>query len=325
MSKWTYIGRRAGHSLLTFLVLVTLLFGIFRLLPGDPVAAVSSPEMTPSVRQDLVERFGLDQPLHVQYLRFLRRLAVGDFGVSFAYQRPVLPVVLERASNTAVLILLVFVLSYGLGFTLGVIAAWKRGTAIDSLILFFVLGFRSAPMLWTGMMALFSFAHVWPIFPVGGMRSPGSVSIGFVERYLNVDFLWHLVLPMVISSLYFLGFPALLTRNAMLEVIGEDFIELARAKGQREVAVMFKHAARNAILPPVTAAAVFIGWAFGGILVVEYVFSWPGLGTEMVYAVGYRDYPLAQGCFMFIGILILLSNLLADLLYVWLDPRIARQ
>lgn len=324
MNRWAYIRRRAVHTLLTFGVLVTLLFAMFRLLPGDPVAAMSSPEMTPSVRQDLVERFGLNRPLHIQYARFLGRLVAADFGVSFAYQRPVLPIVLERASNTVILIVLAFVISYGAGFGLGVIAAWKRGTMLDSLILFFVLGFRSAPMLWTGMMALFFFAHVWPIFPVGGMRSPGSVAVGFAAKYLSLDFVWHLVLPLGVSSLYFMGFPALLTRNAMLEVIGEDFIELARAKGQREIAVMFKHAARNAILPPVTAAAVFIGWAFGGILVVEYVFSWPGLGTEMVYAVGYRDYPLAQGCFTFIGILVLLSNLVADMLYAWLDPRIAR-
>ncbi|MGH7659517.1 MAG: ABC transporter permease [Vulcanimicrobiaceae bacterium] len=323
MARGTFFLRRAAQSIAAFFVLATLIFCIFRLLPGNPVGAVSSPEMTEAVRHELIVRFGLDQPVYVQYFRFLKELAVGDFGTSFTYQQPVLPIVLDRAANTATIILPAFVLSYGLGFALGVIAAWKRGTAIDSSIVLFVLGFRSAPMLWTGMMALFLLAFVWPLFPVGGMRSPGSFSFGF-EKYLNPDFLWHLTLPLIVSSLYFLGFPAILTRNAMLEVVGEDFIELARAKGQTEAGIMFRHAARNAILPPVTAAAVFIGWAFGGILVLEYVFSWPGLGTEMVHAVGARDYPLAQGCFMFIGILILLSNLVADVLYSWLDPRISQ-
>ena len=325
MSKQRYFFRRAVHSLITLWVLMTILFCLFRLLPGDPVAAVSSPEMSAEVKRDLIERFELDKPLYVQYVGFFRGTLRGDLGISFAYQRPVFGIVLARASNTLILIIVVFIVSYSLGFLIGVISAWKRGSRIDNVLLLFALGFRSAPVLWTGMMALYLLSYLWHVFPVGGIRSPGSVSTNFFEHFFNLDFLHHLFLPVVVSSLYFMGFPALLTRSAMHEVMDEDFIELARAKGLKEVAVMFKHAARNAILPAVTAAAVFIGWAFGGILTVEYVFSWPGLGTEMVYAVGYRDYPLAQGCFIFIGLLIIAANLVADFIYGYLDPRIVYQ
>jgi peptide/nickel transport system permease protein len=184
------------------------------------------------------------------------------------------------------------------------------------------LAFRSAPVFWTGMVALMYLSYTWDLFPIGGMRTPGYEAAGMWDKYISLDFLHHLILPAVISALYYLGLPMLLTRTSMLQVFGEEFVDLARARGLSEMRVMFAHVLRNALLPLVTASAVAIGLAVGGNIVIEYVFSWPGIGAQIVLATANRDYPLAQGTFIIIGITVMAANLLADLAYGYLDPRI---
>jgi peptide/nickel transport system permease protein len=317
-----YLLRRLGHLLITQLVVVTLIFGLFRLLPGDPAAALVDPLAPPETRALLLEQLGLDRPLPVQYVKYLGGLVQGELGLSFRSNQPVVAVLQDKILNTFMLTLAAFLFAYTLGLLGGVILAWNRGGRVDTLGTMLVLIFRSAPIFWTGMVAIMLFAFRLDWLPHAGMRTPGYEASGWLGTYLSLDFLQHLVLPVLVSGLYYAGLPLLLMRNNMLEVLGEDFVEMARAKGMRPTRLMFAHAARNALLPAVTASALFIGWAMGGQVLVEYVFSWPGLGREIVLAVEHRDYPVAQGAFLFISLLVSAMNLLADVLYSWLDPRI---
>ena len=322
MPSGRYLLRRLVHLLITQLVVITLIFGLFRLLPGDPAAAMVDPLAPPESRQLLLEQLGLDRPLPVQYVKYLAGLVRGELGLSFRTNQPVVSVLRDKILNTFLLTLAAFLFAYTLGALAGVILAWNRGTRVDALGTMLVLMFRSAPIFWTGMLAIMVFAFHLGWLPHAGMRSPGYEASGWLETYLSLDFLQHLILPVVVSGLYYAGLPLLLMRNTMLEVLGEDFIDMARAKGMRPIRLMFAHAARNALLPAVTASALFIGWAMGGQVLVEYVFSWPGLGREIVVAVEHRDYPVAQGAFLFIALLIAALNFFADLIYSWLDPRI---
>lgn len=320
-----YVIRRLLQGLVTLWVIATITFLLFRLLPGDPTYAVLDPTFPADVRELLRERFGLDQPMSTQYVRYLANLARGEFGRSFFYNLPAMQIIRERLINTLILAMASFVLAYSIGIVGGVLMAWRRGTRFELVAATIALVFRAAPMFWTGMLAvmLFSFKLDW--LPHAGLRTPGYEAVGFLDKYLSLDFLAHLVMPATISALYFLGFPLLLLRNTMLEVLGEDYIELARAKGLSDRRIMFHHAARNALLPIVTSAAVYIGLALGGIAVIEYVFSWPGLGLEIVAATQRRDFPIAQAAFLLLGTMVVVMNFVADLVYSYLDPRIAFQ
>ncbi|MDP6087602.1 MAG: ABC transporter permease [Nitrospinota bacterium] len=323
MPGYQYLLRRLLHLAITQLVVITLIFGLFRLLPGDPASAMVDPLAPPESRQLLLKHLGLDRPLHVQYFTYLRNFVRGELGVSFRYNRPVVSVLWGKVLNTLILTLAAFVFAYTLGIIGGIILAWNHGTKVDTVGSILVLVFRSAPIFWSGIMAIMLFSFWLDWLPHAGMRTPGYEATGLLETYVSMDFVRHLILPVLISGLYYIGLPLLLMRNTMLDVLGEEFIEMARAKGMGPIRLMFRHAARNALLPVITAGALFIGWAMGGQVLVEYLFSWPGLGREIVLAVENRDYPMAQGAFLFISLMVMTLNLLADVVYSWLDPRIA--
>jgi len=323
MASRQYLLRRVLHLLITQLAVITIIFGLFRLLPGDPAAAMVDPLAPPETRELLLHQLGLDRPLPLQYVTYLGNLIRGELGRSFRSNQPVVAVLQDKILNTLVLTLAAFLFAYTLGMLGGVVLAWYRGTKVDAVGSVIALVFRSAPIFWTGVLAMMFFTFHLGWLPHAGMRTPGYEASGILGTYLSLDFLQHLILPVVVSGLYYMGLPLLLMRNTMLEVLGEDFIEMARAKGMRRSRLMFMHAARNALLPVITASALFIGWAMGGQVLLEYIFSWPGLGREIVLAVENRDYPMAQGAFLFISILVMTLNLLADLIYSWLDPRIA--
>ncbi len=318
-----YALRRLAHLAITQLAVVTIIFALFRLLPGDPASALVDPLAPPETRARLLEQLGLDRPLPVQYARYLTGLARGELGVSFRSNQPVAAVLADKILNTFTLTLAAFLFAYTLGLLGGVVLAWHRGTKLDAVGALVVLVFRSAPIFWTGMLGIMLFAFSLGWLPHAGMRAPGASTTTVAETFLSLDFLHHLLLPVLVSGLYYAGLPLLLMRNTMLGVLGEDFIEMARAKGMSSARLMFVHAARNALLPAVTASALFIGWAMGGQVLVEYVFSWPGLGREIVLAVENHDYPVAQGAFLFISLLVGALNFVADFVYSWLDPRIA--
>jgi peptide/nickel transport system permease protein len=319
---WRYILRRIVVLIINLWLVATLIFLMFRFLPGDPTAMFLDPLMTAEVRQAVLERFGLDRPLHEQYTLYMRNLLRGDFGWSFYYNRPVGEIITDFLPNTIVLAGVSLVLAYGVGVIGGVILAWTRNSRFGEWGTVIPLFFRSAPVFWTGMVALLLFSSHWDLFPHRGMRTPGYEADTLIQKFVSLDFLHHLALPAIISALYYMGLPMLLTRTSMLEVFGEEFVDLARARGFTEARVMFVHILRNALLPVVTATAVAIGLAIGGNIVVEYVFSWPGIGREIVRATQNRDYPLAQGMFMIIAVAMMVANTLADLAYAYLDPRV---
>ncbi|MFC0278730.1 ABC transporter permease [Falsigemmobacter intermedius] len=317
-----YLIRRFLQALLALFIIATLLFFLFRLGLPDPTTALVSEGLSPEQRAEVRAQFGLDQPLWQQYLIFLQNAVTGDFGTSFHYRAPVADIVWERLGNTMVLMLTAIIAAYGIGMPLGAWLSWRRGSNADSLGVFLGLMFRSAPMFWTGMIAILVFGVWLEWLPTSGMRTLPYEASGFWDKILTLDFLHHLILPASIVALFYLGSPLLIMRNTMLEVYGEDFIEMARAKGLTERRVLYKHAARNALLPVVTQLAVTIGLAAGGQVVVEVVFSWPGLGREILNAVRTSDFPLAQACFLIMACFVIFLNLAVDILYSALDPRV---
>lgn len=318
--------RLIGRLVLTLFVLwtvATILFLIFRLMPGSPLAAFVSPTFTPEQQDSLRRQFGLDQSLFQQYVLFIGNLLQGDLGESFFYKRPVGEVVMTAFANTIALTLGSLLIAYMFGVLMGAMFAWKRGTWIEGVGIPIVLVTRAAPEFWLGMvmLAIFSFGLGW--FPGGGANSAGDSYASEWARVFSLDFLRHLILPAMALALYLQGLPLLLMRTNMLEVMQEDFVTMARMKGLSTWAIVIRHAARNALLPVATAFALGIGQSVGGNVVVETVFSWPGLGRLLVDAVASSDYPLAQGAFLMITTVLVTMNFVADMLYSLLDPRIA--
>lgn len=318
-----YIIRRLLIMVLMILLVSTMIFLLFRTMPGDPTASMVDPSIPSEARQALLERYGLHESLWTQYTIFMGDLLRLDFGSSYYYNRPVLQIIQNRLPATLILMFTAMLFAYLIGIFGGAWMAWKRGTKLESTGITLSLIFRSAPTFWVGMMVILVFAVRLGWFPAQGMRTTGYEGTTFGEIFISLDFLRHLILPAFTAGLYFLATPALIMRNSMLEVLSEDYIEMAHAKGLPERQVLYRHAARNALLPVVTAGALFIGMAIGGQVLIEVVFSWPGLGREIVQAVTRSDYPLAQGCFIILSTVVMVMNLIADVVYAVLDPRIA--
>ncbi|MCU4179478.1 ABC transporter permease [Bosea sp. BH3] len=318
----SYLVRRLGHMVLTLFAMATLMFFLFRLLPGDPTATVISPSLYPKAQEAMRQQFGLDRPLFEQYLLYLRNLCVLDFGFSFQTNRPVFEMIQGRLLNTLLLILPSMLAAYLIGAVIGAMAAWKRGGGAEVSVVLTATALQSAPLFWLSMLAILLFSIKLDLFPIGHIVTPGLFPEQDWRMYLSLDFLHHLALPFLVNTLYQLCFPLLLMRSTMLSTIGEDYIELARMKGLSERRVLFRHAARNALLPLATTLPMILGWAVAGSVVIETVFSWPGLGLLMIEAISRADYPVAQAAFLLIALLTVLGTFVADLLYGLLDPRI---
>jgi peptide/nickel transport system permease protein len=322
-ARYRYILQRAALAVFSIFVVASILFFIFRLLPGDPSTAIIAPTMSPDDRQALLRQYGLDEPLYVQYILYMKNLVMGDLGISFRLNRPVMAAIQDKLVNTLVLMLTAVVLAYILGIFIGAILAWNRNTAIDYFGTAIVLVTYAAPVFWVGMMAimLFSFKLGW--LPSGGMRSSTTTYTTQLARFLSVDFLRHLILPLTVTLLYQLTIPTFMMRNNMIDVLDADYIEMARIEGLSEFSILYRHAARSSLLPVVHHAAVSLGFAFGGSVVIETVFSWPGIGRLMWQAARAQDYPLAQGCFLTLATAIIVLNFFADVISVYVDPRAA--
>jgi peptide/nickel transport system permease protein len=303
-------------------VVVTLLFLLFRLAPGNPLVAYIDPTFTKEQQDQLLRQFGLDKPLYVQYFFYLGNLLRGEFGASFFQRQPVDEIVLEVLPNTLYLTLTSLFLAYIIGVIGGIILAWQRGTRLEQMGVTFTLMTRAAPDFWVGMifLAVFAFGLRW--FPSSGATSPGTIYETEWAKLTSFDFWWHLALPAMTLAIYLHGLPLLLMRSNMLEVLQDDFITMGRLMGYSEWRVMVRHAARNALLPVVTAMALGVGYSIGGNVVIENVFGWPGLGRTLVRAVSASDFPLAQGAFLFIAVVMVAMNFIADFLYGVLDPRV---
>ncbi len=315
--------KQVAQLLFVLWAVVTILFLIFRLMPGNPLVAYIDPQFTVEQQQQLMATFGLDKPIWHQYLLYIWNLLHGELGNSFFYRKPVWDLIWSVFPNTVILTLGSLIAAYAFGILAGAYLAWKRGTVIEGLGIPLVLMTRAAPEFWLGMvlLAFFSFSLGW--FPAGGAVSPGAQFDGYFAQFTSLDFLHHLVLPAATLAIYLQGLPLLLMRSSMLDVMDEDFVTMARIKGLSNYTVVIKHAARNALLPVLTSFAFGIGYQVQGSVVIETVFSWPGLGRMLVDAVSGGDYPLAQGAFLMVAIVVILMNLIADLLYSVFDPRVA--
>lgn len=314
-----YLLKKIGWALLTVAFVVVLNFFLFRILPGDPARMVRDPRLTQQAVEAIRVRFGLDQPLHTQFLLYIRNLLQGELGTSFHTQRPVTDILVENLWNTLLLIGPGTVLSIILGILLGLGAAWKSRTAIDYGIVVASLVAWAAPTFWFGIILLFWGSSQLGL-PIGGKMTPGANFAHWWEEWLDVG--KHLLLPTLTYTIIYAGQYTLFMRSAVLEIFSEDYILTAKAKGLNSFQILRDHALRNAMLPTVTVVALNLGFTVAGAIEIESVFSLPGLGYTVVEAVGRQDYPLLQGAFLLLAISVIFANLMADLLYSYLDPRV---
>jgi peptide/nickel transport system permease protein len=319
---WVYIGSRFLQSILVLWVIATILFFLFRLAPSNPLAAYINPTFTADQQASLMARFGLDKPLIQQYFIYLGNLLRGDLGDSFFQAKPVLQVVLEMLPNTLYLTFTALLVAYIVGVIGGIFLASQRGKLTEKVGIVFTLMTRAAPEFWIGMilLAIFAFRLRW--LPSSNTADPGTIYANEVQKLLSPEFWRHMILPTFTLALYLHGLPLLLMRSNMLEMLDQDFITMGRLAGYSERRLMVQHAARNALLPVLTALALGVGYSIGGNVVIENVFGWPGLGRSLVQAVSASNYPVAQGAFMMIAAITVVLNLVADIMYSFLDPRV---
>jgi len=316
-----YVMRRGVECIVTFFILITLNFFLFRIMPGDPTALLLlNPKIKPETRELLRKKLGLDLPWHIQYFVFIKNLFRGEFGVSFHYGRPVMEVIAQRLPNTIILVGSSTLLAIIIGILTGAIAAWRRGTKVDKSLLIFSLATYSTPVFWLGMLLILFFSVYIGVFPIAGTTTAG-VRHPNIFAYI-VDYLWHMVLPLLCLVLIQIGSNFLILRNTLLDVLTEDYIITAKAKGLGSKIVLYKHALKPAMLPMITIAAIQLAFTVSGATLTETVFSWMGLGRLIYEAVLWRDYPILQGIFSIITITVLLANFIADIIYGFVDPRI---
>ncbi|HSR23130.1 MAG TPA: ABC transporter permease [Candidatus Eisenbacteria bacterium] len=302
----TYVVRRVLVAIPTLLGVATVVFSLLRLLPGDPASVIAGPTATPEAITNIRHQLGLDLPLWQQYLGFLGRLLRGDLGISTRTGSPVVQEILVRAPFTAELAVTSLTLAVVVGIVAGVIAATRHNGTADLGISGSAVFGVSMPVYWLGIMLIIVFAVRLRVLPAAG-ADRGVLSI---------------VLPAITLALFSMGLVARQTRSAMLEVLGQDFVRTARAKGAPRSAVLIRHALRNALLPVVTTIGLQFGTLLGGAVLTETVFAWPGVGRLLVDSIGSRDYPVVQGVVLLLSVTFIVINLATDLIYAYVDPRI---
>lgn len=307
-----YAAKKLLFSLPVLLGVSLLVFLIMHLTPGDPAAVILGPDADPASIQVLRQRLGLDQPLPVQYMRFLGRLVTGDLGVSIRSNQPVASELGSRFPYTVELAVVSLIVSVVLGISAGIIAAVKKGSIGDTLTMITALVGVSAPSFWIGLMLMLLFSYYFRWLPASGRGGP----------LWTVDGWRHIILPAVALGLGSAATIARMTRSSLLEVLNQDYIRTARAKGLAQRVVVFRHALSNAMIPVITIVGLRLGFLLGGSVIIEQVFAWPGIGTQVVTAIGNRDFPIVQAAVLLIALTFVLINLVVDLLYGLFDPRI---
>ena len=322
MSLGRLLASRLLQAFGLVIAVVILNFVLVHAAPGDPVETIAgaSGGMSPELMAQLRTQYGLDKPLLVQLAVYLGKVLTGDFGYSYFFNIPVLSLILDRVPATLLLVLTAVVGAFLLGTALGVLSSKKPNGVLSQFITVLSLVGFAAPVFWTGIMLVILFASVIPILPVSGMRSTDATGAIGLDDVLDV--LHHLVLPTVTLALIYLAQYSRLARSSMLDVLGADFIRTARAKGLADRVVLYKHALRNAVLPVVTVLGLQFGNVLAGAILVETVFNWPGLGRLAFESVLRRDYPTILGLLVFSSVVVIVMNLLTDVAYRLIDPRI---
>jgi peptide/nickel transport system permease protein len=304
MVSWWYIGRRLAQTALILVGITLVVFWVIR-LSGDPVLLMLPADASQQDIQRLRELLGFDQPVPIQLWRFMERVATGDFGTSLRFQEPALALVLDRLPSTVLLALTALSVATVIALPLGVLSAVRRNSVWDHAAMAVALLGQSMPIFWTGIMLITIFAVALDLFP-----SSGSGTIR------------HLVLPAAALGFFSTGRMARLVRGGMIEILGEDYVRTARAKGLTERRVLYGHALRNCLLPVTTLLGLELGSTLGGAVVTEMVFAWPGVGRLIVSAIFARDYPLVQAAVFVVAAMLVVVNLVVDLLYAVIDPRV---
>jgi peptide/nickel transport system permease protein len=316
-----YVLKRTLFAIITIFVALTLNFVLFRAAPGDATSSLRGcRNCTPEFRDALYAELGLDKSKLEQYWIYLQGLAQGDLGLSFVSRQPVWDELRDPILNTLPMVALGYAFAIVFGILVGVIAAWRRGTFADWGGLLSALVFYSLPTQWLGLMLLIVFSGV---LPSSGISDPFIEFTDPSTWEVVLDRLEHMILPSLTLGLVLYGEYALIVRSSMLETLGEDYILTARAKGLANWAIVWKHAFRNALLPIVTLIALTLGYVVAGAILVEAVFSYPGIGLITYEAIFARDYPVLQGAFLILTLSVVIANYVADLLYFRLDPRIS--
>ena len=320
-----YVVKRIGFALLTTFIAITLNFFLFRVLPGSAVSGLRCQNCTEQFKQSIIREYGLDKPKLDQYVIYLERLAQGNLGTSVANNQPVWQDISQPLLNTLPMIIAGTLFAILIGVASGVVSAWRRGTLLDRASLWSSLVFYAMPTQWIGVLVVFYVASLLGL-PRAGIASPTLNILGQASTWATlVDRTKHLILPALTLGIGLYGQYALVMRSSMLETLGEDYVLTARAKGLSNWAVVRVHAFRNALLPLVTLIALSAGSIVAGAIVVEDVFSYPGIGLATVDAINQNDYPVLQGIFLVLTVSVIACNLIADLLYVRLDPRVRRE
>jgi len=313
--------KRVSYSLLLLLAVIVLNFLLLHIAPGDPVETLvaemggATPELIAQLRSD----YGLDKSFPRQLLNYIFRMARGDLGMSFTYDQPVAKLIMGRLAATMILVLTALMLAVFFGTILGIMAAQKPKSFFSGFVTLISLAGYSAPVFWTGIMLLILFSYLVPIFPSFGMNEVGGGG-NMLSHFLDV--LHHLVLPALTLASIYLAVYSRIARASMMDVLGSDYIRTARSKGLSERVVVYKHALKNAVLPVITMAGLQFSQLIAGAVVVETVFSWPGMGQMAFEAILRRDHTLLLGILFFSTLIVIVVNLLTDMSYRLLDPRI---
>jgi peptide/nickel transport system permease protein len=318
-----YLIRKVSQAVITVVMIVLFNFVLFRMMPGSPERILlRNPHLTATTIADIRARWGLDKPLFPdQLVDYVASTARGDLGYSLKFRgESVVDVLAERLWPTVILFGLGEIIAIVVGLGLGAYSGWKRGGRVDYLGNGVSLLLYSMPYFIIGMLLLVTFASILGWFPVSGMFAIGSDTSDFFKSL--PDFLAHLTLPLTTVAIGLIGQYSILMRSSVIDTLGEDYVTTARAKGLADGRILRAHALPNALLPAVTLVAINLGYVVAGAITVEVVFNWPGLGTLTVDALSARDYPVLQGVFLLLSVTVVLANLIADLTYGFLDPRV---
>jgi peptide/nickel transport system permease protein len=318
----TFLLRRLAASLLLLWLVVSATFFLLHLAPGDPTQTFQDSRLPAAQRESLRRVYGLDRPLPEQYARWLGQTLTGNFGTSLSQQRPVLSMVAEALPPTALLAAAALLVEYALGLTLGIAAARRHGRPFDAAVRVIALVLYSQPVFWVGLMLVLAVSTLVPGLPISHMHSIEGADLGGVRG--SLDLLAHLILPALTLGLPAAGATARLIRGNFLEVMSRPFILAARARGLSERRVIWAHGLRNAAIPMVQLLALSLPALLSGSVVVEVIFSWPGMGRLSFESILARDYPVLLATTTLSGVIVLLGNLGADLLHAALDPRVRK-
>lgn len=320
--------RLQGHSylinyLIAFIIIISINFMLPRMMPGDPLTAIYGEEalisLTPEIQADLSHKLGLDKPLWAQFFLYLASLATLDFGHSYYYNAPVLNVIAGVLPWTLLLVGCALIVSTLLGIYLGIESGWRRGGRTDHFLLTVLMFLNGFPDFFIGILLLLAFSVTLGLLPLGGALTPFA---GYTGLALVLDIARHMLLPFLALTLAHLSGSYLLTRNTMVTTLAMPFILTARAKGLDDRTIRYNHAGRNSMLPVITRTGVRFGILFTGVLFIEVVFAYPGIGLLLYNSLFTRDYTLLQGIFIIVSISVLLANFITDRLYKKIDPRI---